>query len=540
MPYKYPGFTLAHPFPDPRPNSKHGWHGGADYAAEAGTEVPAMYAGMVFRSGFIHGYGMAVIVKTETATGPIFTLYGHLGPNRMPAVDAEIKPGQIIGEVASRKYNETFKLHYNPHLHLEIINHRANLNATGDLGGWSSDITHRANPETFDINDPKFPYESIGAPPHPGRNSPGAKPPALSPPAARVAPNSPLGPPLDLTPHGLPPTPRGGFGSSPLDPLGALHFNPQPSPQQFGPFTLPSPNSSGTDISASRNGNPMGSSIPIVSTPGQFGNDLGNAPPGASLQPTNGNAADRTGGNDIGGVWTTAQQYISGQPARMQPAVAPSDDVPGAFPENGASPIGYLNEASQTGTFDPAAPDVPRPRPRPPQAPASWPSSPVAPLQQMPQAEPAAPWHPDGQEAGDGPRQNLPNWAQMQPPTENTFPTSNGVRGMAGDQPLPSENDAPPPALTVQNLTTHVLRMKGVPDADIGAAISDPAKMQSLLNQVYDRRSMTAPGDGNGGFGNQFGQAISGGQPGQTPTPAAAPPNDYIPFGWTGLPPLLR
>src|SRR5882757_2439017 len=249
MPYKYPGFTLAHPFPDPRPNSKHGWHGGADYAAEAGTEVPAMYAGTVFRSGFIHGYGMAVIVKTETATGPIFTLYGHLGPNRMPAVDAEIKPGQIIGEVASRKYNETFKLHYNPHLHLEIINHRANLNATGDLGGWSSDITHRTNPETFDINDPKFPYESTGAPPHPGRNSPGAKPPALSPPAARVAPNSPLGPPLDLTPHGLPPTPRSRSGSSPLDPLGALHFNPQPSPQQFGPFTLPGPHSSETDIS---------------------------------------------------------------------------------------------------------------------------------------------------------------------------------------------------------------------------------------------------------------------------------------------------
>jgi hypothetical protein len=106
----------------------------------------------------------------------------------------------------------------------------------------------------------------------------------------------------------------------------------------------------------------------------------------------------------------------------------------------------------------------------------------------MPQAASAAPWHPDGHDADNWPPQNPPNWAQLQPPTENTFPASNGVRGMAGDQPLPSENGAPQPALTVQNLTTHVLRMKGVPDADIGAAINDPAKMQNLLNQVYGRR----------------------------------------------------
>jgi hypothetical protein len=128
----------------------------------------------------------------------------------------------------------------------------------------------------------------------------------------------------------------------------------------------------------------------------------------------------------------------------------------------------------------------------------------------------------------------------MQPPAENTFPTSNGVGGGAGDQALAPENAAPQPALTVQNLTTHVLRMKGVPEADIGAAISDPAKMQNLLNQLYGRRSMIAQGDGNNGVGNPFGQAISVARPGQASTPAAASPDDYIPFGWAGLPPLLR
>jgi hypothetical protein len=367
-------------------------------------------------------------------------------------------------------------------------------------------------PEKFDVNsNPKFPYESTGARPDPGRN----------------------GPPSEFR---NPSTPGDGYLPSPPDATGRLYSNPQSPPRQFGPVTLPAPGNSPTDILGPRNSNSGSSSIPAYSTQGQIGNGSG---PGPALQPINGNAANPTG-NDIGGAWTTAQQYMSGQPGRMRPAVTPTYNMPGMFPESGTSPIGYLNGASQTGTFDPAAPDVPPPRPRPPQAPASWPNSPVAPLQQMPQAEPAAPWHPDWHDAGDGSRQNLPNWAQLQPPTENSFPASNGVGGMADDQPPAPENAAPPPALTVQNLTTHVLRMKGVPDADIGAAISDPAKMQSLLNQVYDRRSMTAPGDGNGGFGNQFGQTTSAGQSGQASTPAAATSDNYLPFGWAGLPPLLR
>jgi hypothetical protein len=224
-------------------------------------------------------------------------------------------------------------------------------------------------------------------------------------------------------------------------------------------------------------------------------------------------------------------------PGRMQPAIAPTHNMPGGFPENGAPPISYLDDANQTGTFDPAASGVPLPRPRPPQEPASWPDSRVAPLQQMPQTEPAAPWHPDWHDANDWPHPTLPNWAQMQPPTENTFPASNGVRGMTGGQPLAPQGVVPKPALTVQNLTAHALRMKGVPEADIGAAINDPAKMQNLLNQVYDRRSMIAPSDGDGVFGNQLGVATSAGQPS---TPAAATLDDYIPFGWAGLPPLFR
>jgi hypothetical protein len=89
----------------------------------------------------------------------------------------------------------------------------------------------------------------------------------------------------------------------------------------------------------------------------------------------------------------------------------------------------------------------------------------------------------------------------------------------------------------VQNLTAHVLRMKGVPEAGIAAAINDPAQMQDLLNQLHGRRSMIASGDDVGGFGIRAGQGFLADQPDPASTPAATP-DTYIPFAWSGLPPF--
>ncbi|MBV8918387.1 M23 family metallopeptidase [Bradyrhizobium sp.] len=269
MSYNYPGFRLAHPFPEPRPKEKFGYHGGADYAAEAGTPVPAMFGGTVFRSGYINGYGMAVVIRTETAKGPIYTLYGHLGPNGLPKVTNEdgthtvIQPGQPVGEVATRAFNETFNLHYNPHLHLEIISGKAILNPKANFGIISSDLTHRANPETFDINNPQFPYEIAGRPPKPGQapaNSPFVTPsrPPLPQGALRASPASPaptqLSPGMPIPGAGGPSSIGGPDGPTPLVPPGGsqvplgpqlraptvspLNFAPE-APQKFSPLTLP-------------------------------------------------------------------------------------------------------------------------------------------------------------------------------------------------------------------------------------------------------------------------------------------------------------
>jgi murein DD-endopeptidase MepM/ murein hydrolase activator NlpD len=105
MPYKHSGFTLIDPFPVPRPDTKFGWHGGADYAAREGTAVPVEYAGKVFRSGPIYGYGPAVVVESRAPDGTKFyALYGHLGPGSLPAPGTPVEAGDILGTIGGRLY----------------------------------------------------------------------------------------------------------------------------------------------------------------------------------------------------------------------------------------------------------------------------------------------------------------------------------------------------------------------------------------------------------------------------------------------------
>ena len=162
--YDFPGYSATpHGFLEPRPGSKGGYHGGADYAAPAGTPVYAEYGGRVFRSGLINGYGMAVVIESTSPNGTKFyQLYGHLGPGPLADPDTPIKagepiPGAMVGSEAFVKQfaNPNYK---GTHLHREIISQSAPINKTGSFGIYSSDRTYKADPDTFDINNPVFPY----------------------------------------------------------------------------------------------------------------------------------------------------------------------------------------------------------------------------------------------------------------------------------------------------------------------------------------------------------------------------------------------
>lgn len=153
----------SHPFREPRPKSKFGFHGGEDRPAPAGTPVPAQFDGTVFRSGPTNGYGNAVVVESIAPNGrKFYTLYGHLGPDGLPAVGTDVKAGEsLLGNVGTEAFVNSFPGAdiKGTHLHWEIISDKAGLNQNGSLGIVSSDTTHRGNPDTFDINNPFFPYE---------------------------------------------------------------------------------------------------------------------------------------------------------------------------------------------------------------------------------------------------------------------------------------------------------------------------------------------------------------------------------------------
>lgn len=73
-------------------------------------------------------------------------------------------------------------------------------------------------------------------------------------------------------------------------------------------------------------------------------------------------------------------------------------------------------------------------------------------------------------DAADQPSTGLPTWAQARAVN-------------------PSPGFPAPPS---QNLTVRALRMKGVPDADIAAAINTPTTMRQLINHVYGADSAEA------------------------------------------------
>jgi murein DD-endopeptidase MepM/ murein hydrolase activator NlpD len=370
--YNYPGYS---PTQDnmltARPHTVDGYHGGNDNPAPAHTPVYAEYPGTVVRSGNINGYGLAVVVESVAPNGThFFENYAHLAPvlksmapdgtisyefpiqlhpdpldpTDLPAPGTKVTtgqqiPGAFIGtkeDVTSRGGDSS-----GPHLHREIISPHAPLNLEPNqrFGIQSSDITFKANPDTFDINNPIFPYEHGPKPaPVPAGHSGPSKLPAAPPPSVGGKPltqpsntpvqseggqSSKVGPPVDLWAIGHPgnePNPYHGptgstapppspppEGSYPV-PRGLYYDEPAPTPNGF-PYVLPGAGQSP----------PPPSNISVDAQIGNEGQDGTTASPGQTLTPQ---------------AWA----------ARKMGATVPSPSVPspGAAPPPPAAPASAI------------------------------------------------------------------------------------------------------------------------------------------------------------------------------------------------------
>lgn len=87
------------------------FHTGVDLAADEGSQLPAMWDGVVTYADWYGGYGYAVIVYYGSDT---YTLYGHCSQLIAHAGDY-VKQGQIIA-LSGSTGNVT-----GPHVHLELI-----------------------------------------------------------------------------------------------------------------------------------------------------------------------------------------------------------------------------------------------------------------------------------------------------------------------------------------------------------------------------------------------------------------------------------
>ncbi|MCK1393659.1 M23 family metallopeptidase [Bradyrhizobium sp. 1] len=99
------------------------FHSGQDFAARAGTPIPAAAPGEVVYSGFNENFGNTVIVRNEAG----YSLYAHMQEGSpMPKPGQRVWPGDIIGNVGSTGARST-----GPHLHYSVIKNDKETRALG-------------------------------------------------------------------------------------------------------------------------------------------------------------------------------------------------------------------------------------------------------------------------------------------------------------------------------------------------------------------------------------------------------------------------
>ena len=104
-------FKLTSPF-GPRGNSMHQ---GIDLAASEGTDIFAAMDGTVAAAGPASGFGQWIVVDSQTRTGKVSTVYGHMYPDGVLVRQGEsVKEGQHIADIGNNGRST------GPHLHFEL------------------------------------------------------------------------------------------------------------------------------------------------------------------------------------------------------------------------------------------------------------------------------------------------------------------------------------------------------------------------------------------------------------------------------------
>lgn len=118
-----------------QPERFTGYHTGADaeYTDMQGklVEVKAMATGTVVLARRVSGYGGVVVIRHDINGQQILTLYGHLDPASLVAINTQVAAGQVIGKLGEGYTAATD--YERKHLHLAMLKGK-----TVDLHGYVS------------------------------------------------------------------------------------------------------------------------------------------------------------------------------------------------------------------------------------------------------------------------------------------------------------------------------------------------------------------------------------------------------------------
>ena len=144
-PYTLPGGTSSNNYGQDR--STHS-HGGVDWRAPGGTDIPSAAGGTVQSSGYRADYGNYVILEHDINGQRTYTLHGHMQNTPTLRVGDNVNQGDVVGQVGSTGRST------GNHLHFEV--------RQGGTEGASPLAWPRTDPSTFDFpNEPATPTAPV-------------------------------------------------------------------------------------------------------------------------------------------------------------------------------------------------------------------------------------------------------------------------------------------------------------------------------------------------------------------------------------------